>query len=247
MKETGIVLFCDILGYRTFLAQNEDITAAVEGVIKTIESAAEKSKEKTFEILPSCRDHISITEQRNSRIFADSIILTMPFDDNDIAIRRAVRWVYFLCETMLLHEHMFQNGLPLRGAIAVGSYYFSQSSFAGKPIGEAYDEADKLQLSAIGITPKAFVEFIAATKNEPELNNFIPYIIHSYATPCKSGGTVDKNLLGFGDQIMNRVKLAENNALASVRELFSAHRKTLDAGAEEKAKNTLNYIMHLAK
>jgi hypothetical protein len=91
MIETGILLYCDILGYRTFLAENESITPAVQEVVRILEAASGECQRKVVETLTSLEGFESLAVQRQARVFADTIILTMPLKEDDDDLHRAVR------------------------------------------------------------------------------------------------------------------------------------------------------------
>ena len=246
MQETGIVLYCDILGYRTFLSENESITPAVEGVISILESAATESQKKTMETVKSLGDFAFLAEQRQARVFADTIIITMPLQDGDDDLHHTVRWVYLLTEAMVLHNHMLWHGLPVRGAVTVGNYYLTATCFAGKCIAEAHDEANDIQLSAVTITPKAFSSFLSATKMGEDglLYEWLHRIIRTYPTPCKSG-THDKRLLLMATDILGAFHDDDDRAIAPIYRAFIQHNKHLDVSAEIKAHNTLAFMRFL--
>jgi hypothetical protein len=248
MQETGIVLYCDILGYRTFLAENESITPAVEDVIRLLESASVESRAKTIETISSLKEFAFLSEERQSRVFADTIILTMPLRKEEDQTRHAVRWVYLLTEAMVLHHHMFRRGLPVRCAVTVGTYYLTETCFAGKCIAEAHDEVNDIQLSAVSITPKAFTAFLEAAKmgEDAPLYGWLQRIVRSYPTPCRSG-VGDKRLLHIPSDVLGIPLEEEGCAMAAILRAFSQHRKCLDVDAERKARNTFDYMRFLTK
>jgi hypothetical protein len=154
--------------------------------------------------------------------------------------------VYLLTEAMILHDHMFRLGLPVRGAITVGTYYLKDACFAGKCIAEAHDEANDMQLSAIVIADRAFSAFLGAARmgEDKMLYEWLGRIVRPYRTPCRSGFR-DKRLLLVATDLLGKWPEDDGRPMAAILRAFSKHNKHLDVGAEKKARNTFDYLRAL--
>ena len=58
------------------------------------------------------------------------------------------RWLALIFSSIALIDHMFEEGLPVRGAISHGKYFVNEQSVAGKSIIDALSLAQKINLSA---------------------------------------------------------------------------------------------------
>lgn len=163
--QKGIIGVYDILGYKDFLNNNSFDTAIkdIDKVLKTIANSDEYIKNKVFDIFmksPNANEMLikKLLRQMKWFIFSDTIIQVSTFKKDERPGSKYNKWLTFLIASLTLNYRMLKFGLPLRGAIATGNFLFRKLCFAGKPIIEAYELANSLDLSACVITEEAYNE-----------------------------------------------------------------------------------------
>ena len=154
--EIGLIAFFDVLGYRSLILNNDVERCA--SIIQTIllhmpgrvrVAMIGRAKESD----PAWADEIE-TSFGKPVIFSDSIVWSCavkPSLQNGIEIQ----WLYFLMFCCFFQRTMFDAGMPVRGAISFGEYFIVENCFAGRPIIEAHDLCEKLDLVTCAITPEA--------------------------------------------------------------------------------------------
>jgi hypothetical protein len=80
---------------------------------------------------------------------------------------------------------MFEQGLPVKGAIDCGQFFVKDHCFAGKTIVNAYHLANNLELSGCVLTPYASDQVKEALQNvnDTDLILFFDEILFEYLTP----------------------------------------------------------------
>jgi hypothetical protein len=144
--EDGLVGFFDILGYQSFLENNDELNVAGE-VIQTIDGMpnAVTSLWRTPDSHP---EEVKVAESIKWFVISDSVLMMMGFDT---APKPAIQNIGFLACAALFCNFMHRAGLPVRGFIARGRVAHSDRCFAGKPIVYAYRLGRRLDLAACGI------------------------------------------------------------------------------------------------
>lgn len=194
--QTGFIGFFDILGYKEILENNEPEEIA-EKIIPFFENLKNETIGFGKKAMAMTMDRISVArpqseivrsiveEEMNAAyrsiswlIFSDTILLSMPIDIDNSKIMTEIMAFLCVCDSMQIQ--MFNEGLPLRGAIDYGKYYIKGSCFAGQPIVNAYNLSNKLELAACALSPNA---------NEKIKNGFnLPVrLFDDYLTPTKEG------------------------------------------------------------
>jgi len=186
--QNGLVGFFDILGYQSFLENNdaEDAASEVLTVITNIGSitgnALISSLKHPDERLKELIDGIQWL------VFSDTILMAMAWDEQSV-----FPWTAFSLAAIQLCRHMFDFGLPLRGAIKTGKYLISQSCFAGRVIVEAYRTETSLNLAACSID-ETLVEMMKKKVKDP---NWIESLVVGYMTPLANGQHKKMYLLNY--------------------------------------------------
>jgi hypothetical protein len=156
--QEGLIAFFDILGYKSII-QNNSLLETIN-VIKQIEGAIQQAAEKlkaTEEFLqaPICR----------YVLFSDSILVYTVSSTPDLQTLPGVNWTHMIPAVStefsadLINRLLF-IGLPVRGALAYGGFYVDDQShgriaFAGKPIIEAYEYSNSIDMSGCILAPSA--------------------------------------------------------------------------------------------
>ena len=263
--ETGFVGFFDILGYKSFLESGiTDVTFRVVDILDELNNTTpiknalehhfgldrvDGTKMGGVDIFENIRrelDRIVI------RVISDSIILSYAYDESRSETERPSQAATFLVAASVLEYAMFQEGLPLRGAIAFGDFVAKEYVFAGKPIIHAHTLGQSLDLAACAIHETAENEFKALLAVAPEWNNFLneglPLV--RYQTPIKNVQTkADLLLLNLAWPTLegySPLKDRIHDLKGFVREQFLAHNKQVGNDVIPKLENTERFFQFLA-
>jgi hypothetical protein len=250
VKKTGLVGFFDILGFQSFLKKNKDPQLAADTVlriIKNIPTTVDSKTNKFFADLVSHRPR-----RRSWLIFSDTIVLTVPIFPDDSDNARATVLVEFVSASSFLLKHMFDVGLPLRGALAYGDYHVEEDPavFAGQPLINSHDDAANLDLAACCITESLntwiFQALLKLGQSQPESSYpaFSDIFFVDYLTPMKMGEPSEMRLVNpFA--LCGKDDLATADIRQYVMECFWKHGKTICSSAQRKADNTEMFFRHI--
>ena len=136
--QCGYVAFFDILGYREMTSRQD---------FSTVIKALREAEADALDLLS--RKNIANCELFS---FGDSMIVFCAGDFEDSTLDSALQLPIY-CR--LLFQRMFNRGMPVRGAIAKGEFYFKGNSYAGQPLNEAYEYANSLEFAGCVLTPSA--------------------------------------------------------------------------------------------
>ena len=209
--KSGYVAFFDILGYRemTSRADFEKVVGALEEAIKDAEALLDRKQMDNCELFS----------------FGDSMILFCAGNSEDETLTTALMQLPIFAR--VLFSRMFKRGMPIRGAIAKGEFYFKDNCYAGKPLNEAYEFANSLEFSGVVLTPSA-EDLIA---DGPEFEGSDPNY-KDIAVPIK----------GYGRQKMFVLKQRIKPDRAKIRDAFERHGKSIAPAVLPKLNNTLEVL-----
>lgn len=194
----GYVCFFDILGYTTLITRNElrEISKLLSQVDHSVKVHHQAGKEVKVEAIA----------------FGDSILVFCREED--------VSGLIFVQSCALLFVQMFDQGLPLRGAISKGEIFKSGNIYAGWPIADARKYQEALDVSACVLTPDAE----RLTRNESFGIRFFKKLV----VPLKHGNAEL--------HVLNR--RPKGFHLNYVAEKFAAHKKGCPMEVLPKIANT---------
>lgn len=219
----GLVAFFDILGYKQIIANNEIQEAAsiVRRVLKQVTDSQKAADvvEKDFKFSPAT----------NYLAFSDSILVYTNYSEDETHWK--IQAGLFAAGCAGLCVGLFEEGLPVRGAIAKGEFFIEQTCFAGKAIVEAYEFANTLELSGCVIVPTAESEF--AGSSDP-LHTLFPYLV-----PLK--GNQKQNLLTLNLCFGLLVKDSDDSRQFTITQ-FSRHNKNIGPEVVGKLNNTVHFL-----
>jgi hypothetical protein len=238
-KDNGILLYADILGYRSFMSHTDTTDPATDDVIQRLENCAIEAKDDTLRELPVLEEISYLMTEFTPRIFSDTIIAAWPIPKTEDKLHTTGRWIYALTFAYRLHDHMLTNGLPIRGSVTIGDFAFSERCFAGPSLIEAYDLAGKIDASAIAVTDRAYTAISEAAEYGKNVKfwAWISKVLKRRAIPMKNG-VVTMHALGFSDGLR---KIATDPQALSiyVYSSFAKWHKQLSPDATRKADNTI--------
>lgn len=233
----GLVAFIDILGYQNLLTKIEPEVIA-EKILPILGAMKEKTTDKIRSELksPSIIDRFELLFSKTNWVsFSDTILVTLSVDESEASKHQIFQWTAFLYMCAVLHKHLFEIGLPARGAIEYGKFVVKDSFFAGQSIVDAYKLGSKIEIATCAVSNQAYqrylqliakvdptaidpnlliLEYLVQVKNEPE--QLIPTLI------WKADDEAD--LRSF------------------VLKSFMAHEKDLPLAAKSKALNTEHWL-----
>ena len=131
---------------------------------------------------------------------------------------------------------MFDQGLPIRGAISFGKYFCHENCLAGKAVVEAHELEQRINLSGAVLHESAEREFRQANSRFFQIWRRDIRLHDSVPLPCARKGTSNKRL------VLNQWALRDhhdNDDIAQLAaEAFWKHGKDIDDGAAQKLRNT---------
>jgi hypothetical protein len=244
---SGIIGFFDILGYKSFLVNNEPESAASQ-VLDAITQVGQVITDYIKKEYPEgATKHSELLKSIQWLVFSDSILITIPVSKNEPS-HESIHWIFFLLSCSVLQRHMFEFGLPLRGAISVGNFMIKDNCFVGRPIVEAYQMTEDIDLAATILLPKAYDQLIeVSTKSKkPDVMRdvFINKFITEYYVPLKTSGKLLYTLNFYAHSSPSGQKPKEDLA-QMVFETFWKHNKDIPSDVVAKARNTEQYLRFL--
>ena len=244
----GIVGFFDILGYQSFLDNNEPEEAASE-VLEQILALSTTIPDTMRETIKGNKKLVEeMVNELRWLIFSDTVLLSirLPHDDSDR--RLAARWVVFIQAALILNRQMFDFGLPLRGVIATGRFLVKGTCFAGRPIIDAYRLANDLDLSGCVMTPRAFQEVADMADKRAQHGQLwatLPAFFVPYLVPRKSGREEKLATLNIQAICLETSEKFGGDLRQLVYETFWKHRKDIPTDVMRKVTNTEQLLRYV--
>jgi len=244
--DTGIIGFFDILGYQSFLENNQgDGTRQVVSALVRLEESMPNEMIKAFSHYQTPTKAKELIDQLKWLVFSDTIMLYTPFAVTDSSGQRSNRWLVMHFACLLLWRRMFEYGLPLRGVIHTGEFLVEKNCFAGRAIVEAYRFSQDLNLSACVYSPEAFSKLIHQANEpvDPLLWRWIPTQIFEYQVPSK---TIPLSRLAVINPLTllleDQERYFTHDLRQVVHECFWKHNKDIPNTAQQKLLNTEQYL-----
>lgn len=163
-KYDGMVAFFDVLGYGELTSTAcEEVIRNVMDAVKAahiearevVDDIDKKHEGRSFQFGSDYAD-IRCVNISDSLIFHDAFQHSQP---NDESVREhsmssvADRFYRFIRFCRKVYGVLLERGLPTRGAISVGTYYWDQANMlAGKSVIEAYKTSESLSFSGLVLT-----------------------------------------------------------------------------------------------
>lgn len=242
----GVIGYFDILGFKNYIKNDPDIGSktALEVILKIKTAVPQKIKGRFS-------DDLALNEV-TWNVLSDTIVLSVPYllkkpDTTDEANNKVTCWAALMFSSIALMDYMFEQGLPIRGAISFGKYFANENSLAGKSIVEALTLSERLNLSTVAICPEAEKELRSVLDPEGHAKRWAKSPAYfSYLTPLKDG--MEKLL------ILNQWALHDKYTNCDIPQLvaqaFWKHGKDMDPSVFQKYQNTemlLRYIVAMKR
>ncbi len=214
--KSGYVAFFDILGYREMTSQQD---------FKTVIEVLQQAKTDAEKLISAAR---AATENLDYELFTfgDSMIVFCAIK-NELSPLEADR--IFPIYLRSLFARMFNRGMPMRGAIAKGEFYFKDKSYAGRPLNEAYEYANSLEFAGCVLAPSA--EDLVVDSN-PDLDLAEESYFKKVSVPIKNQGS----------QELYVMKQSVKANRQDIVKAFQEHGKSIMPAVLPKLNNTVQIL-----
>jgi hypothetical protein len=250
--ENGFVCIFDILGYKNILENNN-----IERCAQIIDNILIKLPEKVeLELLSAPKkiklSHGSVSEKQhweavkklvadrisffdtrlNVIMVSDSIVLFFDFTEDNNLINHTWLTISYIS---IFQREAFIHGLPMRGCLDFGEYYYNNNIFAGKTIVNSYNYGSNLEFSGVVITEDAYKQIELISLNEEFYKKFISYCIFKYLVPLKNKKDKLAYIIGWYEEC----DFPENQDIRQfIYDAFYAYNKNIDTATVVKINNT---------
>jgi hypothetical protein len=241
-QKYGLIGFFDILGY-TNIIENNEIEKVAEIVGEKLVKIPGLAQTKILEpVKDKQQSQWKVLAEKVSWLaFSDIILLTMPLDRD--SAKPELEWFVFLLFCEALNRTMFDEGLPLRGAISIGPFYIHERCFAGKPIIDCYKLANQTDWTGCVLHPDAKVGFAAARDKVSNENGkkLFSRIFVDYLVPMTHGEPMRMSALNwaFGNLRFNSIGSDVRGATVNS---FQRHNKDVPPSVYSKINNTEMFL-----
>lgn len=234
----GIVGFFDILGYANFLENNDPEEAArivIANLLKLKKSLQNYHAELIPDSKPDLREARDVLKSIDSLVFSDTILLTLAYPDGANKGTKIMHWFLFLANAILLYRHLFDSGLPIRGALACGKFLVHETCFAGRNIIEAYRLAQHLDFAGVVLADSAARE--VSELKIVEVFSACSLLVQRYLAPLKDSGS--RPLLTLAPSLITVPKeTLPQDIRQYIVNTFWQHNKDLPPSEMKKIDNT---------
>lgn len=254
--QEGIIGYFDILGYAKFM-ENNDVNTVAANVVETLTNLKKQVPETIYNYFKSWKINDTslkmikeLAEGINWLIFSDTILLTSNYSVDEgkkleeKQFIKLMQWAIFVCTSSFLVRHMFEFGLPVRGVITKGKFIMKDSCYTGKPLIDAYNLANILDLSVCVITNIAYeevenlVQFIK--KIDVVLSRILQNAFEYYLVPKKNEEAPEKlftlNLFCYLG-VWKFYEFSKTDVKQMILDAFSKHNKSITEREQKKVRN----------
>ena len=235
VSKNSLVAYFDILGYQSFLKSNSALETA-EKVFQLVKKAPKEAVAIWGDSVLSKMSGDSsewgkIITSIQSLVFSDTIVVSCPIPESGPPERHTALIGGI---SGRIAKTMFENGLPVRGAIAFGSFIFDDTCIAGRAIVDAHTLCQMLDIAGIAYTPELSEHIDKEFKNGREVlwDGSHPY----YLFPLKNHSELKTRAVswGFTDE--------EVDFTTKVREAFWKWNKDIPLSVDSKVNNTAKML-----
>jgi len=240
-KEYGLIGFFDILGYKSFLANNSASDTALK-VLNIINNIPEKLVEFNRDLSKSAiQSFAECGAAFKHLVFSDTIVFLLPYKENPEDEWIGMAGLFMAGTSAALAAEMFQQGLPIRGAIHEGDFIYENMCIAGRGIVDSYQLCESLNFAGLAYSPHLGNKIISTMKNDGN-NNDRQYEF-TYLAPLNNGS--ESKLL-----LENWLNNLQPDALARLKDniedfvwsAFWAHQKDCSHSVDIKVHNTIKVM-----
>jgi hypothetical protein len=226
-SQNSLVAYFDILGYQSFLKSNSALATA-EKVFELVKGAPTKaiahwSKSESFK----SKEGQAAVDSVKSLVFSDTIVISCPVETN---ISQELRSMLIAVISIRVAKHMFQDGLPVRGAITFGSFVFDETCIAGEAVVDAHTLCQTLDVAGVAFSSK-FSQLVDKSPNKGFWDRQFPY----YLFPLRDQTEFKTRSVPWSND-----ESVDNTQ--KVREAFWKWNKDIPLSADSKVRNTAKML-----
>jgi len=241
----GLIGFFDILGYKSFLANNSASDAArkVLNIINNIPKRVVEFNRDLFK--PASQSFAECGAAFKHLVFSDTIVFLLPYKENpeDGWIDSAEFFMASVSET--LAAEMFQQGLPIRGVIHEGDFIYEDMCIAGRGIVDSYQLCESLNFAGLAYSPYFGNKMIEALKSRGAFNwhDNDGQDLFTYLAPLNDGSESKLLLVNWLDDLRpDALAKLKMNIEDFVWTAFWAHQKDCSHSVDIKVHNTIKVM-----
>jgi hypothetical protein len=235
----GAIAFLDILGYQSFLANNsasESTDAALE-VLEMITALPKRVQAELSENWAQEAFGQSVIQSLHHVIFSDTIVLLIPYAKKD----PGACLTYLTVSAGLLTAKLFDEGLPIRGAIAEGPFIVKDTCFAGKGIVDAYRLCSQLDFSGLVLSHEC-AERLRRPESAPWVADYLVHILSPLKDRPEDRLYHVNYMRHFGGALQKHL---DRDLIDCVMSRFWAHGKDCPTSLDGKIRNTCKMMRKL--
>ena len=272
--KTGLVGFFDILGYQQMLLAN-DVAGTARIVVDVLAEVPNHVVSGMFEdqgldLVGVSNDDVStddleawaeygpyfeslVREETGWLLFSDSILVSLPIDLDEEPVLWGTRVVAFVEVCSFLLRQMFDVGLPLRGGISFGEFFIHDTYFSGRPIIDAYQHAESLELSGCVLAPSAARLYDQVQQNaidqgyEDSVPGMLDQLCVSYLIPKKRDQVEKGSMVNWVNLPMRFFEGIPSDLRQYVYSSFVAHNKDVVPAVQPKIDNTEAFVRKIVE
>ena len=232
----GLIAVFDVLGFKSFCANNTDQKVAEE-VLKYIDFIPEGMPELLARSLSRGQEKAyghakALLSNIKWLVFSDTIVVALPDADN--APKQLLHEYIAACA--ILNRVLFERGLPVRGAMHLGDFVIGNRCIAGKVVVEALDQLHQLEAACTVISNDVWFRLQDKLNPDEIMDSLLLGLLPRCSVPCKDEVKVLTTLNWFNVSIGTTSDPEDTYNFVMTQ--FLAHGKQLDAAAHAKARNT---------
>ncbi len=263
--KTGLVGFFDILGYQQMLLAN-DVASTARIVVDVLgevpnhvvsEMLEDQGLEPAYDLeawsaFGPYYERV-IREEMGWLLFSDSILVSLPIDiDEEIALW-GTKVVAFLQVCSFLLRRMLDVGLPLRGGISFGEFFIHDTYFSGRPIIDAYQHAENLELSGCVLAPSVehlygqLQQYAIDQDHEGSLRGLLDQLCVGYLIPKKHDQVEPGSMVNWVKLPVRFFEALPSDLRGYVYSSFVAHNKDVVPAVQPKIDNTEAFVRKIVE
>jgi hypothetical protein len=263
--KTGLVALFDILGYQQMLLAN-DVASTARIVVDVLGEVPNHVVSALFEDqgLEPAGDLEAwsemepyfenvVREEMGWLLFSDSILVSLPIDLDDEISLWGTKVVAFVQVCSFLLRRMFDVGLPLRGGISFGEFFIHDTFFSGRPIIEAYQHSESLELSGCVLAPSAahlyrqMKQYAIDQDSEGSIRRMLDDLCVDYLIPMKPDRVETGSMVNWVNLPMRFFEGLPSDLRQYVFSSFVAHNKDVVPAVQPKIDNTEAFVRKIVE
>jgi hypothetical protein len=263
--KTGLVGLFDILGYQQMLLAN-DVTSTARIVVDVLGEVPNHVVSELFEdqgleptgdleawseLEPYFKS--VVRDEMGWLLFSDSILVSLPIDLEGGISLWGTKVVAFVQVCSFLLRRMFDVGLPLRGGISFGEFFIHDTFFSGRPIIDAYQHSESLELSGCVLGPSAahlydrMKHYAIDQDDEGSIRSMLDQLCVDYLVPKKGGGVETGSMVNWVNLPMRFFEGLPSDLRQYVYSSFVAHNKDVVPAVQPKIDNTEAFVRKIVE